>query len=104
MSVQLLVQVLQTIQTFQIPNSYDTVLNNVYREECNTKLDEDYKSFISYAVGLAESVLIDNNGQCAWDNHEILDDFGFHVFPGERDRFGWLTGCIQTTKGILVYG
>jgi hypothetical protein len=58
----------------------------------------------SLASGLANDALIDDNGQNIWDNHEILADAGFSVFPGERDRFGWLTGCIQTKKGIIVYG
>lgn len=58
----------------------------------------------SLAETLAEEALIDNNGGCLWDNHEVLADAGFSVFPGERDRFGWLTGCIQTKKGIIVFG
>jgi len=29
---------------------------------------------------------------------------GFHVYPGEQDRFGWLTGCIQLRRGIIVFG
>jgi len=58
----------------------------------------------SLAEGLATDALIDETGHCIWDNHEILAHAGFSVFPGERDRFGWLTGCIQTKKGIIVYG
>ena len=58
----------------------------------------------SLAAGLATNALIDDTGHCIWDNHEILGEAGFSVFPGERDRFGWLTGCIQTKKGIIVYG
>lgn len=56
------------------------------------------------AEGLAEEALVDENGRCIWENHKVLEDAGFSVFPGERDRFGWLTGCIQTKKGIIVYG
>ena len=58
----------------------------------------------SLAEGLATDALIDERGHCLWENHEILKEAGFSVFPGERDRFGWLTGCIQTKKGIIVYG
>ena len=29
---------------------------------------------------------------------------GFDVFAGERDRFGWLTGCIRVKHGIIVFG
>jgi len=58
----------------------------------------------SLAAGFATDALIDENGHCIWDNHDILAEHGFSVFPGERDRFGWLIGCIQTKKGIIVYG
>lgn len=52
----------------------------------------------------AKDLLIDSNGQCCWDAIVELNDNGFFVFCGERDSFGWLTGCIQTKKGIIVYG
>ena len=29
---------------------------------------------------------------------------GFNIYPGEQDRFGWLTGCIQLRRGIIVFG
>ena len=35
---------------------------------------------------------------------KAICDAGYKVFPGERDSFGWLSGCIQTTKGIVVFG
>ena len=68
--------------------------------------DDDYDKILnnSLAEGLATDALIDSDGHCIWDNHEILGEAGFAVFPGERVRFGWLTGCIQTKKGIIVYG
>ena len=28
----------------------------------------------------------------------------YFITPGEVDSFGWLTGCINTPKGIIVYG
>ncbi len=52
----------------------------------------------------ASDLLIDGNGQCRWDAIAELNDNGFFVSAGERDSFGWLTGCIQTKKGIIVYG
>ena len=70
-------------------------------------LQEDaYDKFIKNSVvsSLACETLIGKDGRNIYDNHDILADYGFPVFPGERDRFGWLTGCIQTKKGIIVYG
>lgn len=26
------------------------------------------------------------------------------IYPGETDSFGWLTGCIETNKGVIVFG
>lgn len=34
----------------------------------------------------------------------VLKHSGFDVFPGEQDRFGWLTGCIQLKRGMIVFG
>jgi hypothetical protein len=34
----------------------------------------------------------------------VLKQSDFDVFPGEQDRFGWLTGCIQLKRGMIVFG
>jgi hypothetical protein len=34
----------------------------------------------------------------------VIKQSGFDVFPGEQDRFGWLTGCIQLQRGMIVFG
>jgi hypothetical protein len=33
-----------------------------------------------------------------------IKNSGFDVFPGEQDRYGWLTGCIQMKRGVIVFG
>jgi hypothetical protein len=33
-----------------------------------------------------------------------MKNSNYDVFPIERDRFGWLIGGIQTSKGIIAYG
>jgi len=41
------------------------------------------------------------------DIHEytmILNVHGYVMYPGEKDSFGWLTGCIKTQRGIVVFG
>lgn len=48
--------------------------------------------------------LITDKGQPDWRAHAILKGNGFRVTCGEKDSFGWLTGCIHTSKGIIVYG
>ena len=44
-------------------------------------------------------------GEPDWTTIKALEDrTHYKVFAGEKDSFGWLTGCILTRKGILVFG
>lgn len=52
----------------------------------------------------AESLLITSSGYCDWDNIEKLKEYGYMVFPLERDNFGWVIGGISTNKGVIAYG
>lgn len=58
------------------------------------------------AEALCNEKLITNNGLCNWENIRVLRDNGYRVFAGEKDSFGWLTGCVQKNGDprILVYG
>ena len=58
---------------------------------------------INTIVEMACNLLVDE-GQNIWENIEKLRKHGFQVYPGEQDRFGWLTGCIDTQKGTIIYG
>jgi hypothetical protein len=60
--------------------------------------------FVMLARGVADDLLITKNGQPNWYNVEELRHSGYDVFAIERDRFGWLVGGIQTSKGILTFG
>jgi hypothetical protein len=76
-----------------------------------TSTEKGYKKFIitQDQIGheletLACKCLITGEGRCNWNNiHEVIKN-GFDVHAGEKDSFGWLTGCIETKKGTLVYG
>lgn len=74
----------------------ERVLNNIE--------NADIKNLIRQIEYEADKFLITKEGACRWENHEWLGEKGYSVFCGERDRFGWLTGCIQTKKGVIVYG
>jgi len=56
-------------------------------------------------IALSDSILITDEGE---PNYDVIDslyhDHGYFIYPGERDRFGWVTGCITTRKGIIVFG
>ena len=85
-------QLLEDLNASRLPDSPQTILND--------QNDKDIQLLVAHATTL----LIDDNGKPNMDNHTILREKGFDVFPGETDSFGWLTGCVQTKKGILVFG
>lgn len=91
-----LLQLLKQVNSLPLEDNTDTFLNDIDSKE--------YHELVRLIISYADDCLIDTKGQCNWDNIDILNDNGFHIFPGERDSFGWLTGCIQTKKGIIVYG
>lgn len=64
------------------------------------KPDSDVQKLIE----LANQHLINKDGSCHWINHHRLEVHGFPVTCGEKDSFGWLTGCVETKHGIFVYG
>lgn len=59
---------------------------------------------IEKIIGYANALLI-TKGDPNFDAiDELHQQHGYFVFPGERDRFGWLTACLQTDKGVIVFG
>ena len=55
-------------------------------------------------IELACGELIDSQGRPNYPTMDRLKDAGFPVSKGEGDSFGWLSGCISTPKGVVVYG
>jgi hypothetical protein len=52
-------------------------------------------------------IYLANEYLTADDRHihmRVLKQKGYNIFPGEQDRFGWLTGCIQLPRGVIVFG
>ena len=100
-------KVAKEVEADKLPSSPETN-TDVYNTLSTTSSTEpdNYDKYIQNdeISSLASNSLIGAEGECLWENHEILKHAGFPVFPGERDRFGWLTGYIQTKKGILVFG
>lgn len=56
--------------------------------------------------GFACLALINKDGSCNYKEMDKLRSLGYDVFPGEKDSFGWLTGCIRSkeTNAVVVYG
>lgn len=93
-----LFEILSLIDACGLPNTSDpdVYLHNIVK-------DTEYKMLIDEAVEHAAATLITSDGTCDWDAIRCVTHAGYEVFAGEKDSFGWLSGCIQTKKGILVY-
>ena len=78
--------------------------NDIYHEEGFIGFNES--KLYDKAVGLCNEKLITNGGLCNWDNINFLRSHGYSVFAGEKDGFGWLTGCIRkyNDSRVIVYG
>jgi hypothetical protein len=59
---------------------------------------------VNAAKYMANEYLIGDDGHPDRDNIDIISSAGFPIFPGEQDRFGWVTGCIELSRGIIIFG
>jgi hypothetical protein len=92
-TMQRLVECLKSVDDSSLPDGEETHLDPV---------DHPLIDEIRF---IAERFLITDNGEPVFDEIDRLyKEHGYFVFPGERDRFGWVTACIQTKKGIIVFG
>jgi hypothetical protein len=91
--MQRLVELLTEIDQSSLPDEdYDYVLRS-----------DDHVN-ISEIQSLACDLFI-QEGSPLFDDMDMLHkQHGYFIFPGERDRFGWVTACLQTKKGIIVFG
>lgn len=78
--------------------------NNFYQEDGWTGFNKS--DLYNEVVNLCDEYLITNDGQCNWNNIVILQNNGYDIFAGEKDSFGWLTGCVQkdNDERVVIYG
>lgn len=83
-----------------------TIDESAYCEDEMSWYFKDENALAQEVESLCDELLISDNGQCNWENIIILKNAGYRVYAGERDSFGWLTGCVQKKgdKRIIVYG
>jgi hypothetical protein len=72
----------------------------IYADPSKTS-DESTNTMV---VCLANDALVVADGGTNWDSVSLLKAAGFHTYAGEKDSYGWLTGCIDTKKGTIVCG
>jgi WD40 repeat protein len=77
---------------------------SVCEEDGRTYLHGDEITDIDYE---ASGLFILGGGTPDYDKMQDLRNMSngkYWIFPGETDSFGWVTGCIKTPVGIIVYG
>jgi hypothetical protein len=90
-NLELLILLLKKIDS----DSSIQVINNIYTYT---------HSLVNAAKYMANEYLIGDDGYPNMDAIDYIILNGFHIFPGEKDRFGWLTGCIELSRGLIIFG
>ena len=85
------------IHLLQYINKDDTI------EVTNEQYDRNHP-LVNAALFVANECLIGDDGHPLREEMDKVSSAGFSIFPGEMDRFGWLTCCIQLTRGTIVFG
>ena len=94
-TMETLVRALQNIENSDLP---DMDGDDVY-------LHENDHALVSVVKSLATDICISSQGEPLFHTiDQLQQEYGYCIFPGERDRFGWVTACLQTKKGIIVFG
>ena len=69
----------------------------------NNQYDRTHPIVVA-ALYLANEALIGDDGHPDRPNMDKVISKGFRIFPGEMDNYGWLTGCIELSRGIIMFG
>jgi hypothetical protein len=88
-----LVECLKTVDDSSLPDDMDV------------RLDVVDHPLIDEIEFIATRLFIDDKGEPLFEEIDrLFREYKYFIYPGERDRFGWVTACIQTKKGFIVFG
>jgi hypothetical protein len=91
--MQRLVECLKEVDDSSLPNNKDVRLDTV---------DHPLIDEIEF---LATRLLITDKGEPNFDEIDrLFKEYKYFIYPGERDSFGWVTACLETKKGFIVFG
>ena len=65
--------------------------------------NQDIKDIVITIQYLAAMYLLKSNSLPNRDNIKRLEQNGFKVTPGDTDLDKWLSACIKTSKGVIVF-
>ncbi len=82
-----------------------SVDESVLPDNTNVRLDVVDHWLIDEIQFIASRLLINDTGEPEFDEIDrFFKEYGYFIYPGERDKFGRFTACLQTKKGIIVFG
>lgn len=104
--IGLLDQLMVDLQNINYPGENDSwYLHDIPSQH------EEIKKKIEEIEGAASGVFIISSGRLTgqpdFERHRLLKTLSngkYHITKGESDSFGWLSGKLNTPRGIIVYG
>lgn len=103
MTVEVLIEKLKALESLESMTKYaGGYINSGLDEEDH--YPEEGLGLLQEIEGMTDSTLITEGGRPNFTPIDQVKAAGFHVGPGEKDSFGWLTGVITTQCGKIVFG
>lgn len=66
--------------------------------------DADHPN-VSKIAHMLEELFITAGGHMNYDLKDMfMQTYGYELYPVEKDRWGWILGGLQTSKGTIVFG
>jgi len=60
---------------------------------------------VSKIAHMLEELFITAGGHMNYDLKDMfMQTYGYELYPVEKDRWGWILGGLQTSKGTIVFG
>lgn len=89
----------------------ETLVKNLYMINNDNTLkvrnDNHYhinQPIIASTISLANDCLIADDTHFISVNVDIIKQYGFSIYIGDMDNYGWLTGIIDLPNGIIMFG
>jgi hypothetical protein len=93
-------KIIELIETLKNIENEDSIK---VRELFSSKILSNKNSLVRTAMYLACDTLTNEKG-LNYENMAHVEESGFNIFPLEMDAFGWITGGIQTSRGVVMFG
>lgn len=89
----------------KLVNTLKVIEASAIAEDEEHVLQHKDHDLVYLAEAYATTLFVTEDGMPNFDAIDYLyKKHGYAIMPGERDRFGWVTGVILTKKGLIVFG